>query len=685
LLGLSLGIVAGCADLSEDALDDELIEQPTVYAGLNVVRVDQQQTAVAMAAPDPAAVAREWRWLSNMRAVVRLDASCAQPDGLAIADKGSAFLVGPSMMLTADHVVRAWKQTTSGWEGCSPTQALPTGPDDHHLSLQWAHDRENTAGAFADSHPPNRWLLAHRLHTLSLFETGDFDNTKLESAGELPFDGAVAGLEKSFAGGMATRNRDAAIVAAHPIDLPASHLAVPPGLLFDWMRLPEPDGILNETTHKNKKARGIHMNIDPSPTTGGNWNTNFAGPGEGRSTPGPKLPLLSGSGFFRQRAAGTTFAVEPCAGGTATGYGDFCVGNTLDVLAGSSGGAVLFDEEALNKTPAVLAIIQGSFDKLPGTAWGRKSTSYFSDDALTAFNACFATTLDSVILGDSHLRPRDPPSPSTRKAPATARACVGRCAGDATGSMVNFACAEGFDRSVNPTNSVTYSPTLEVVGAWNPANSLGLVGGPTRGNGTSVGSPELMKGVGSLGLVCDAWAAQDKDRSYAEHWWDIQVVGLFRRGDALVQAGPWGKVNRLMDLNQTVPLAFSDADGELRHQPLPMKLCPPNQTLTGLEVEVLPTEGIKDVTRIRCSSVSASTSTWFTTNPTKYTNPPADAAEFIQHIGAPFGTGATTTHALVCNAGEILTGLRMYVPNDTAERDRDGLGGLGIICQGGLF
>ena len=142
-----------------------------------------------------------------------------------------------------------------------------------------------------------------------------------------------------------------------------------------------------------------------------------------------------------------------------------------------------------------------------------------------------------------------------------------------------------------------------------------------------------------------------------------------------------------MTLNQSMPLEFVKSPTKREHRPLPMKMCPPHETLTGLRVDVLggPNPAIKSVTAIRCSSVSESSSTWYKTNPASYTSPPADAADFVQHLGALSSTTSATSKDLVCGTSEILTGLRMYVPNSSSTLDNDALRGLGVVCQGGLF
>ena len=681
---MALVAISGCGELGED--DYEGLEQPTVYGTLNVERVDEKQSALATVS-DSATILQEWRWLSFMRAGVWVGATCTNPEGNLSGDNGSGVLVGPSVVMTADHVVRAWKLTSSGWDGCSPNESLPTAPGDQTLALYWAWDRENSAGDFADGRPPHRWLLSNRIHALSLFETNDFDPGKVfEAPPDDKFSQLNFGSVKSFGGGPSPANRDVAIITTSLISLESSELAVPPGLFFDWLPLPDESEVFDEATYRNQKIRGLHVNRDPHSSAGGNWDVDFTGSGTSSSAAQIRTPLLSGNGYLRKRtssSSGFAFGKEPCVPGV--GYGDFCVGNTLDVLKGSSGGGVLFDQESALKLPKVVAILHGQYEKKSGNGWSMSETSYFGETTAAAGRSGYATVLDSTILGHSSLDPPQPGSATTLKVPATPRTCEGRCVDDALGKMVNFSCAEAFKGAINPTNSVDYSPSMADLMNWVTSNGLGIVGGPTRGDGVSRGQASEMIGVGSLGLVCDRCGLEAKDRNYAFHWGRMLVVGLFRRFDALVVVAPPGKVTPLMELNQGVPLEFVK-NAKALHRPLPMKMCPPGKTLTGLRVDVTSSPvSIKSVTAIRCTSVGSETTTWYKTNPLTYTPPPANAQEFIQHLGAPLSTAAATSKDLVCNPGEILTGLKMYVPDNQTMRDQESLKGLGVICQGGLL
>ena len=266
--------------------------------------------------------------MSLTRASVRLSTRCARTtNGFVFARDGvgSGFLVSPSTVMTADHVIRAWGLDQNGnWDGCPPNEELIAPPGSlniagqHTIELQWAWDREKDNGNFADARPPARWLLANRIHALSLVETGDFDPTNMLTVQEPKFAVQPATLIKSFAGNSFASNRDIALVGGSVVKVGSLSLMVPPGLFFDWLSLPSAEELLNETSHKDEKARGIHINKDPRPTSGGNWIVNFGDAGSGQASANARLPLLSGPGFFRKRTT-QPFAHEACT----TGYGNF--------------------------------------------------------------------------------------------------------------------------------------------------------------------------------------------------------------------------------------------------------------------------------------------------------------------------------------------------------------------------
>lgn len=688
-------VVIGCVERDSTYNEDSAeISQEVIHGNLlNTSRVDEVQKSSTKQG-NPVERANNWKRISLARATVEISSTC-KDSGL---QTGSGMLIGDNIVLTADHVVRARADPR---KGCSATEALPGS---QKAFLHFGQDRQNLQLQLIDEKPPNSWLLKNRLHSLSLFEA----NVGLNPSA-LPKDIRISldqlnrqgDISYTGAGKSADLNNDIATLTipadqwfrAFKIADTGVSTRIPQSVFYDFAPIPLLESELINEHDEGQQVFGLHYNQDPRPNINGDWLVDFSsilndpvGP-QGRAN-----TTLISEAFLYEDA---NFASEQCH--PSNQYGKFCVGLTMDNLGGSSGGAIVRQRQDQSEYKAV-AVVNSGF----GTSLDPEDNNWEHDqldnqgvqpDDKTAVLS-LAAIVDKSFL-ESLPKPT-PPESGDKKYAGTASPtnCIGEgCEGsieDASGKMITFTCAEAFS-DINASGETIFDPSDEADKSdWKPGFGVGIIGGPML-NGVGDGTPDNIRGVGSLGLVCQN-DLKDQVAFYHENWRHLRIVGLFRRLDAINKATLSNyaqKVHSLLDIIRNWPLEFNrDTQNgkEYLQRPIPMKFCPPTFVLKGIKF-AMAKDGthVKAIKGIHCESQGmVGEEKYFTLNPFEYGIEQSDAKDFIQYIGDPalaVDDERVTIHDPKCDPGEYMTGLSLYVEDNLSQRNNSTLRSLGIECQ----
>ncbi len=646
-----------------------------------------------------------WEELSKARSAVAISSRC----GSEKDERGSGTLIGKNRVVTADHVVRSINVNMSepGGVPCSPIKELPSGP---RISLSFSRDRQGDDFQELDFRPPNSWLLKNRFYIMSLFESGSFDSNmsykdilNIERSRNTP-----GSLLKSYAGNSdPSMNVDLAIIeiksnAFFPITVHGKSASIPPGVFFDFANLPQDKDHLTPSD-KQKQIFGVHNNVEPVSKTrqNGDWQVDFRVDNSEPSDvtpPAYSTPIFMGRGKLYEEES---FLNEQCH--PAEFYGKYCFSHTIDNIGGSSGGGIYFKRDT--RRARLIGVINGGPDD---PSW-ESNTGLYRDPPMNLDDLSTGTLISPVIVED--FPPYEPPaSDGTKYVPGVETSgCVGSgCTENSTNKMILFSCAEALtEHDKNASNSINFDINDHKSINWVPGPMVGFVGSPMMAD-NQPGDEGKITGIGSLGVVCQRWTAQNTLRGYHEQWEGLKVVGLFRNGDSLAMPITPGKVSSLNRVLTTMPLILTNPNNDSNgnppngevpryHKPIPAKFCAPGHVMTGFSMYAAKDKSFyRGLRSIRCVAADdvlkergeGGVVREYFLDTNKVRPRAQDANEFVQYIGnpkEPTGADAEVFEEVKfdCGAKKVLTGVEMnvLVGRRRGQNALRRLTGVNIDCQ----
>ncbi len=648
-IGLAVTGALGCAGCGEVEPRYEVQEQAATFGSLDVFKPSLMVDVVDGAQRDRSEYGRLWQLHRLARSVVNVQSreyvrprnSPTAPYAYTAWGRGSGFLIGPNTMMTAYHVLETQRlMTHKGHSGLVWNQLEQL----EDVELKVEGNLEFATEPASDDFMKR--ALRHRLAQMGLHQEAVLSD--IEHLRSVPSSTVIeefVNVDKVMA--CRAPSYDIALVKVPRVPLLAETILdkkvpfLPVGALYDWFPLPlDPNGGIDNkrmpstqpNTADGERLASIHINhlaTEKNDTRGrGEYHTLV-------SLPAPRELMPQGNHCSTiERCCAT----PRCNDNSDTRY-EACHGADIDLLSGSSGGAIMLFQP--NGRMSTVGAAQASPN--PNTHWEESNPSFRVDEndgRATRFTRIQDFMYHNADLGQATLEPSPPP-----KVTDSPQECQGGC--EDISSLVKVWCRDSFEDG-------------------HDRPMIGLLGSPD-----GVGER-----LGAIAAVC----GRNTPKPYTDTWGGLRTLGIPRH-KSMGWAFPDIPGSGLMTALRRAHVRRPRTNGNnTQAEPLPMQLCRPDQLLVGLQMRTQNKE-IRNIEALYCrtrDNIEAGSPGDPEVIPVEVqVNLPQDSYLLAQHLG---GLGddpqADVAHSQ-CPTGEAMVG---FAAHDQTGRGDSVTTSLALLC-----